>query len=54
MSIMARLTRRVNHTALVSVYRRTAIITKENGKMVNLMVVEVFFSQMVINALDFG
>jgi hypothetical protein len=31
-----------------------ATITKENGKMVNQMVLEVVFTHMVINTLDVG
>ena len=54
MSIMAKLTTRVKDTALVAVYLQTAITTKESGKMMNLMVLEVLFYQLVINTLDFG
>jgi hypothetical protein len=54
MSIMARLTTRVKDTALVAAYMKADIITKESGKMIDKMVLEVFFSQMGNNKLDFG
>ena len=54
MSIMARLTTRVKDTVLVAVYKQAAITTKESGRMVNQMVLEVLFTQMVNNTLDFG
>ena len=54
MSIMASLTATVEHTALVVMYLKTAIITKESGKMIYQMVLEVVFTQMVTNTLDFG
>jgi hypothetical protein len=50
---MARLTTRIKQTALVAVYTLTAIITKENGKIIYQMVMEVLFIQMVPNTLDF-
>ena len=53
-SIMERLTTRVKDTALVAVYYQTALTTKESGKMVNEMVLEVLFTQMETNTLDFG
>ncbi len=49
---MARLTTWVKHTALVAVYLQVAIITKESGKMMNQMALEVWFTQMVLNTLD--
>ena len=51
---MVRLTTRVKDTALVAVFFQTAIITKESGKMMNQMVLEGYFSQMVTNTLDFS
>ena len=51
---MARLTTRVKDTALVAVLMQAAIITKESGKMMNQMVLEVIFSQMATNTLDFS
>jgi hypothetical protein len=52
-SIMARLTTRVKDTALVAVYLKTALTTKESGEMMNQMVLEVLFTQLVTNTLDF-
>jgi hypothetical protein len=51
---MAKLTTRVNHTVLVAVSMQPAIITKESGKMMNQMALEVIFTQMVLNTLDVG
>ena len=51
---MARLTTRVKDTALVAMYLMTAITTKESGKMMYKMVLEVIFTQMVHNTLDIG
>ena len=41
---MVRLMTRVKDMALVAVYMQTAISSKESGKMINLMVLEVVFT----------
>jgi len=51
---MARLTTKVKDTALVALFRQTAIITKESGIMITKMVLEVHFTQVVTNTLDFS
>ena len=54
MSTMARSTNWVKNTALVAVFTQTASIMKESGKMTNRMVLEVVFTQVVANTLDFS
>jgi len=44
---MVRLMTRVEDMALVAVYMQTAIITKESGKMINLVVLEVTTKEMI-------
>ena len=44
---MVRLMTRVKDMALVAVYMQTAIFTKESGKMINLMVLDVTTEEMI-------
>ena len=51
---MGSLTKRVKDTALAAVYIQTGFTTKESGKMVNEMVLEVSCIQEEVYTLDFG